>query len=105
MDRIDNFKELRNCLFSDELMLGRINENSFKRIQADFLMTKEMDFGIVELFLRKESPSLTIPVTFFISDTNVYFGHTSKWTILEMREITQTKTVKKVRKREKVAIH
>lgn len=87
VDRIDNFKELKNCLYTDELMLRRINEYSFNTIQADFLMTKELDFGIVELFLKENGPALAVPVTFFTADKNKYLAHTSKWQIVEMKEL------------------
>ena len=104
-NRIDNFEELKNCLFSNELMLGRINENSFKRIQADFLMTKDMDLGIAHLFLKKNGTALTIPVTFFTAEKNEYLINSSKWTILEMYEILKTKKVKKNSRRRKVATY
>lgn len=95
-NRLDNFMLLRETIFTDKIMLGKTKPNSFNTIKADFLLTKDCDFGLVNLFLKEGNPGLAIPVTFFTTDHLRYLD-TTKWTILSVTEINvkkeSTKTI------------
>lgn len=96
VERINYFNEIRNTLFEKEIMLGKINEQSFKTIKADFLMTKNYDFGITELFLKNKAEGIAIPCTFFSDIKNNYLDNTERWTVLDIKEISLNINSKKV---------
>ncbi len=85
-NRIDNFLEMRETLFSKKLMLGKTHKFSFRTIKADFLLTKEGDYGLVNLFLKEDKHALTVPVTFFTTE-GMDYNDVKSWTILDIKEL------------------
>lgn len=84
--RIDYFLEIREALFAKKIMIGKVDEHTFCRIKADYLLTKDLPNGIVNLFLKLAKPNLAVPMSFFKTDFPKYHG--KSWTILDRIEST-----------------
>ena len=82
--RIDYFLEIREALFAKKIMIGKVDEHTFCRIKADYLLTKDLSNGIVNLFLKLAKPNLAVPMSFFKTDFPKYHG--KSWTILDRTE-------------------
>lgn len=95
-NRIIDFKEISNCLFSRKIMLGKIGTDSFKSIIADFLLTQDIKHGVAEFFIKEETPGFTVPVTFFTAPTNEYIRRTKPWTVLDVKDITNDSSTNKI---------
>ena len=95
-NRIIDFKEISNCIFSRKIMLGKIGTDSFKSIKADFLLTKDIKHGVAEFFIKEETPGITVPVTFFTAPTNEYIRRTKPWTVLDVKDITNDSSTNKI---------
>lgn len=102
-DRLDHFNELKDILFTNKIMMKGIRENSFNNINADILFTKDSEQGIFELFFKNSPSGISVPVTFFLADTNKYKDRVSLWTILEMKELEQVKENKTYRRKKSFA--
>ena len=84
--RINYFTEIREALFTKKIMIGKVDEHTFCRIQADCLLTKDLPEGVVNLFLKLTKPRLAVPMSFFKTDYPKYNG--KSWTILKRIENT-----------------
>lgn len=84
--RIDYFLEIREALFAKKIMIGKVDEHTFCRIKADYLLTKDLPNGIVNLFFKLAKSNLAVPMSFFKTDFPKYHG--KSWTILDRIENT-----------------
>ena len=84
--RLDNFKDIKETLSSEELMVKSLH-GEFNCIRADFMLTgKNEEYGYAHLFLK--GTDITFPVTFIIHPDNSYLrNNPNKWNVLSVEEI------------------
>jgi hypothetical protein len=93
--RINNFEDVHKALFGKELLIKSLH-GTFNTIKADFMLThKDCNYGYAHLFFKEDKSSISVPVTFIISETNTYLqNNPNKWTVLSVEEVVTNKNGK-----------
>jgi len=94
-ERIEFFSTISKILSDSKVILHRIRENSFKSINADYLLLIELSNGkIAELFLVIDSNGITtddsvvvVPCTFFVANYNSYYRSTEHYIVKSIEEV------------------